>query len=125
MAYKIGMIVPGTVAGIQPYGVFVTLDDQTQGLIHISELQHGYVENIEDILHVNDQLDVMILDIDEYTKKMSLSMRTLAKPEHKKTFSRKKVPRYGTKKQIGFASLKEKLPHWVEAAKRDMNNSTE
>lgn len=119
MEYKIGMVVKGKVAGIQPYGIFVFLDNQTQGLIHISELQHGFVQEIDEVIHVNDDIKVMILDIDEYTKKISLSMRTLAQYQNAKRFSRKKVPRYGTRKKIGFDSLKENLPKWVEVAKKD------
>ena len=125
MAYKIGLIVQGTVAGIQPYGIFVALDDHTQGLIHISELQHGFVQNIEEVIQVGDKLEVMVLDIDEYTKKISLSMRTLTPHENKKRFSRRKVPRYGTKKDIGFDSLEERLPKWVEDAKRDERKANE
>ena len=36
----------GKETGIQAYGAFVSLDAQTQGLIHISECHHGYVDNI-------------------------------------------------------------------------------
>ena len=38
MRYRIGMIIEGRITGIQPYGAFVSLDNRTQGLIHISEL---------------------------------------------------------------------------------------
>lgn len=69
MDYKIGMIVKGRITGIQPYGAFVSLDKETQGLIHISECTHGYVKNLNEVLTVGDVMDVVILDIDEYTKK--------------------------------------------------------
>ena len=74
---------------------------------------------------MGDKLEVMVLDIDEYTKKISLSMRTLTPQENKKRFSRRKVPRYGTKKDIGFDSLEERLPKWVEDAKRDERKANE
>ena len=38
MQYRIGQIVEGTITGIQPYGAFVSLDEETSGLIHISEI---------------------------------------------------------------------------------------
>lgn len=117
--YKIGTVVKGKVAGVQPYGVFVSLDQETQGLIHISELQHGFVENIDEKFHPGDEVEVMVLDVDEYTKKISLSIRTLHKPKITKRFSKKKVPRYGTRKEIGFRSLGKQLSEWVEDAKRD------
>jgi predicted RNA-binding protein with RPS1 domain len=37
MGYKIGDIIEGQVTGIQPYGAFISLDAQTQGLVHISD----------------------------------------------------------------------------------------
>ena len=118
MEYKIGMIVKGKVTGIQAYGIFVTLDEETQGLIHISELQHGFVQKIEDIIKVGDYLDVMVLDVDEYTKSISLSTRAMIEPEvQKKRHSRRKKPRYGGMKGIGFRSLEKKLPFWIEEAK--------
>ena len=45
-----GSIVTGKVTGIQPYGAFVALDENTQGLVHISEITHGYVKDINDHL---------------------------------------------------------------------------
>ena len=77
MAYHIGEIVQGTVTGIQPYGAFVQLDDHTQGLIHISECRSAFIRHGGDELHVGQVIDVMILDIDQYNEKMSLSRRSV------------------------------------------------
>ena len=44
MNYQIGNIIEGTVTGIQPYGAFVSLDKETQGLIHVSEIQSGFTK---------------------------------------------------------------------------------
>ena len=70
MTYKIDMIVKGKVTGIQPYGAFVSLDKDTQGLVHISECKHGFVKNLNAILQVGEEIEVMVIDIDEYTKKI-------------------------------------------------------
>lgn len=77
MAYHIGEIVQGTVTGIQPYGAFVQLDDHTQGLIHISECRSAFIRYVGDELHVGQVIDVMILDIDQYNEKISLSRRSV------------------------------------------------
>ena len=77
MAYHIGEIVQGTVTGIQPYGAFVQLDDHTQGLIHISECRSAFIGHVGDELHVGQVIDVMILDIDQYNEKISLSRRSV------------------------------------------------
>ena len=69
MDYRIGDIVTGKVTGIQPYGAFVALDAQEQGLIHISECQHGFVQSLGDVFQVGQTVQVIILDIDEYANK--------------------------------------------------------
>lgn len=77
--YKIGQMINVEVVGIQAYGVFTKIDEETQGLIHISEVEHGYVDNLQDLFRIGEKLDVVILDIDEYDGKISLSLRSLKK----------------------------------------------
>ena len=43
MKYQSGQVVQGIVTGIKPYGAFVKIDDNTDGLIHISEISDNYV----------------------------------------------------------------------------------
>lgn len=113
MIYKIGMEVEGKVTGVQPYGAFVSLDNNKQGLIHISEVKHGYIKNISDVLTVGDVVKVKIIDIDEYSQKISLSMRALDSEGAIPTFKYKK---YFTdrNKQIGFKTLEDILPKWID-----------
>lgn len=47
---KIGDKLTGRITGIQPYGAFVELETGVTGLIHISEIRTGFIENIYDIL---------------------------------------------------------------------------
>lgn len=123
MEYKIGMKVRGKVTGLQPYGAFVALDKDTQGLIHISELRHGYVKSIEEVVQVGDEVDVIVLDVDEYTKKISLSIRCLEKPKHIRHRSKKHHPRYGNKQSsIGFQSLAKNMPMWIDEGLNQIKN---
>lgn len=66
---KIGDIIEGEVTGIQHYGIFVSLSETEQGLVHISECKHGYMGEIKDFVQIGDKVKVVIVDIDEYTKK--------------------------------------------------------
>lgn len=115
MDCKIGDILDGLVTGIQPYGAFVSLDEETQGLIHVSEIQSGYTKNIQDVLEIGEKLQVQIIDIDEYSQKISLSRRTL---EEQITQPSVRKKRYFTNKykRIGFATIKEALPCWTREA---------
>ena len=118
MEYKIGMIVEGTVTGIQNYGVFVSLDDEVQGLIHISEVKHNYIKNIHEEIKVGQKIKVKIIDVDEYTHKISLSKRAL--DGHIPYRYAKKQYFTSKKRAIGFASLAKRLDRWVDQAMQDL-----
>ena len=57
--FEVGSVVTGTVKGIQPYGAFVALDENTQGLVHISEVTHGYVDKLKDLISMDAFPSVM------------------------------------------------------------------
>ncbi len=111
--YKIGEIIKGEITGIQPYGAFVSIDDEEQGLIHVSEIQNGFTKNIHEVLKIGDEVTVQIVDIDEYSKKISLSLRTLEEKFQPHLYKRK---HYFTnkKKKIGFATIEKKMPQWID-----------
>ncbi|MQG77090.1 MAG: S1 RNA-binding domain-containing protein [SAR202 cluster bacterium] len=66
----------GKVSGVAKFGVFVDLGG-ADGLIHTSELSWQSVSDPEDIVHVGDELDVMVLNIDKEKERISLSLRRL------------------------------------------------
>jgi general stress protein 13 len=126
---EIGSVLKGKVTGIQPYGAFISLEGDHQGLVHISEITHSFVKDINDHLKIGDEVTVKVLSIDEETGKISLSMKALEEaPIATPQTSKPKKPRkqkqqpsvsqdVGTPK--GFNSLKEKLEYWIEQSKRD------
>lgn len=118
--YHIGDVVEGEVTGLQPYGVFVQLDEDHQGLIHISEINHGYVSNVEDKFTIGQKLTVKIIDIDEFTSKMSLSIRALKKLATSNKPAKNAWPKKRPAPKIGFISIEEQLPGWVEEALQKM-----
>lgn len=115
MEYKIGMILNGTITGLQPYGAFVSLSDTVQGLIHVSEVQAGYTKNIHSLLAIGQKVEVQVIDIDEYSKKISLSLRTLESQIQQPNHRRKKYFTNKNKK-IGFDTLAKELPIWTDEA---------
>ena len=62
---------------ILEFGAFVEILPGKEGLLHISELDYKKVDKVEDVLHVGDEVDVKLLEIDEKTGKMRLSRRAL------------------------------------------------
>ena len=73
--YQPGMIVQGKVTKITNFGVFVELEDDLEGLLHISELADQKVENPQDIVEVNQELEVKILRVDLDDRKIGLSLK--------------------------------------------------
>ena len=65
----------GTVKGIRDFGAFVEIMPERTGLLHVSEISHDYVENIEDYLQVGDKVKVHLLEVKDDGK-----MRLTRKP---------------------------------------------
>lgn len=73
--YQPGMIVAGKVTKITNFGVFVELEDDLEGLLHISELADTKVENPQDIVKPNEDVEVKILRVDVEDRKIGLSLK--------------------------------------------------
>ncbi|MFC5713025.1 S1 domain-containing post-transcriptional regulator GSP13 [Thalassorhabdus alkalitolerans] len=122
--YEVGSIVEGKVTGIKPFGAFVALDDQKQGLVHISEVTHGFVKDINDVLSVGDEVQVKIKSIDNESGKISLSIKdTQPAPEGKgaprreggnKPNNRSGAAAGTQQKSQGFNTLEDKLKDWLK-----------
>ena len=113
---EVGSIVKGKVTGIQPYGVFVELAGEAQGLVHISEISHGFVKNIKDYVNVGDEITVKVLSIDPQTKRASLSMKAV---EERQVKMKKRHVKVKMSLNPGFNTLKEKLQEWIEQSKKE------
>ncbi|MBS0207302.1 MAG: 30S ribosomal protein S1 [Planctomycetes bacterium] len=74
--YQPGAQVVGKVTKITNFGVFVELEPELEGLLHVSELSDQKVENPETFVKVGQDLDVRILRIDANERKIGLSRRT-------------------------------------------------
>ncbi len=75
-----GTIYKGTVKAIKEYGAFVEVVPGKEGLLHISELAHGHVKNVEDVLSVGDEIEVKLLKV-EHGGKLRLSRKALLPKE--------------------------------------------
>ncbi|HLQ71770.1 MAG TPA: S1 domain-containing post-transcriptional regulator GSP13 [Bacillota bacterium] len=113
--FEVGQVVDGKVAGLQPYGAFVAINDNIQGLVHISEVTNGFVKDINDHLTVGDDVTVKILKIDEENNKYSLSIRaTEDAPQKHVKHKRNSSVSTRESNDPGFNTLKEKLQEWME-----------
>ncbi len=80
--YPVGSITKGKVASITDYGAFVELEPGVEGLVHISEMSWTkHIRHPSKVLSVGDEIEVMVLNVDEEEKKISLGLKqTLDNP---------------------------------------------
>lgn len=117
--YEKGKVIVGKVTGIEKYGIFISLDNEYTGLIHISEVSDGFVKNIDDYAKVGESIKTKIIDIDENTKHMKLSIKNIenmTNKNYKKNYS-KKLTETGN----GFKPLSDNLNNWIQQKKEEFN----
>jgi small subunit ribosomal protein S1 len=81
-AHKPGDTVRGKIARLANFGAFVELDDDLEGLCHISELSDQRIDKPEDIVKMGQEMDFKILRIDPENRKIGLSARAVGREEH-------------------------------------------
>ncbi|HAR55036.1 TPA: 30S ribosomal protein S1 [Patescibacteria group bacterium] len=79
--YKPGDVVEGIVTQIMPFGVFVKVNDEIDGLIHISELSFEHVADPSDVVKAGDKLKLKVIDIEPESHRFGLSLKAMIAPE--------------------------------------------
>lgn len=106
-------IIECKVTGIRPYGLFVEHGEYS-GLVHISEISEFYIEDISEIFKVGDSVSLYVIEVDREYKRLKLS--------YKKIHKINKRIRKNMKVIIGFHSLKNMLPVWLEKERNNDKN---
>ncbi len=70
-----GTQVTGSIVSVTDFGAFVELEQDIEGLVHVSELSWGHPENPKDIVSEGDEVTVAVLSVDEAAHRISLSLR--------------------------------------------------
>ena len=73
--FEIGKIVKGKVIRVIDFGAFILLENDVEGLIHISEVSEKRIKVLSDILSVGDDVNVKIIKITKHDQKIGLSMK--------------------------------------------------
>ncbi len=83
--YKPGQVVTGTITSLTDFGAFVELEEELEGLIHISELSTGEqkVVHPSDIVKIEETVSVLILNVDPKERKIGLSIKALLRKKEK------------------------------------------
>ena len=90
--YVEGDVIHGKVVRIVPFGAFVEVEKGIDGLVHVSQISHEFLENPTTALTIGQEIDAKILKLDCAEKKMTLSIKALEpKPENLERKSRAKA----------------------------------
>ncbi|MDF9823748.1 general stress protein 13 [Breznakia sp. PF5-3] len=118
--YQNGDIVEGIITGIQPYGAFVKIDDQHNGLLHISEISDSYIHDIHEYVSMKEKIKVKILDVGTDDHHFKLSLKALHKDAGRKR--RSQPHRLLPKQELGFKTLELHLDKWIKEGMDGGNN---
>ena len=108
--YAEGDVIHGKVVRIVPFGAFVEVEKGIDGLVHVSQISHEFLENPTTALTIGQEIDAKILKLDCAEKKMTLSIKALEpKPEN--------VERKPRAPKAEDGEVKERAPRKPRAAK--------
>lgn len=74
---KKGNVYSGTITRLETYGAFVNIGAEREGLVHISEMSHGYVKHPSEVAAVGDEVQVEVLGSSKRKRRIDLSMKSL------------------------------------------------
>ena len=77
-SYPVGSIVDGKVTKTVPFGAFVELGPNVEGLVHISEMANKHIDAPTQVVHAGDDVKVKVMDINKERRRISLSMKAAA-----------------------------------------------
>ncbi|MGY8642785.1 MAG: 30S ribosomal protein S1 [Verrucomicrobiales bacterium] len=73
--FKVGDLVKGQVAKIASFGAFVQLEDDIDGLVHISQLSEEHVAKVKDVLKIGDDVEARVIKVDRVERRIGLSIK--------------------------------------------------
>jgi len=118
---KTGLAVKGKVVRLETFGAFVEIGAERPGLIHISEMAHGYVRTPADVMKEGDEIETEIIDFNRKKKQIKLSIKALTPEPEKEEKVDQQTPVFYTDDQ----SKREKPVRKKREKKNRKKDSTE
>ena len=113
---NVGNIVKGQITGVTPYGIFVSLEDDYSGLVHISEVSDKFVKDLPTLFNIGDIINIKILEIDEDKREVKLSIKKI---DYKVEESLSRIPETGS----GFGLLEKNLGKWTASKLKEITKN--
>ena len=75
--FKVGDMVKGKVAKIASFGAFIELEDDIDGLVHISQISEEHIARVKDKLNVGDEVEARVIKVDKVERRIGLSIKAV------------------------------------------------
>ncbi|HRH97477.1 MAG TPA: 30S ribosomal protein S1 [Prosthecobacter sp.] len=75
--FKVGDVVKSRVAKIASFGAFIELEDDIDGLVHISQISEDRIEKVKDKLNVGDEVEARVIKVDKVERRIGLSIKAM------------------------------------------------
>jgi small subunit ribosomal protein S1 len=79
--FKVGDLVKGQVTKIASFGAFVQLEDDIDGLVHISQISEDHIAKVKDKLNIGDEVEARVIKVDKVERRIGLSIKAVAYDE--------------------------------------------
>ncbi|HIG85125.1 MAG: 30S ribosomal protein S1 [Verrucomicrobiales bacterium] len=73
--FTVGDLVKGTVAKIAAFGAFVQLEDDVDGLVHISQLSEEHIGKVKEVVNIGDEVEARVIKVDKAERRIGLSIK--------------------------------------------------
>ena len=111
--FKVGDTVKCIVTGFKEYGIFVKVNEEYNGLIHISEISSSFVHNVTDYAEVGEEIYAKVIGEDKEAKHLKLSIKDI---NYKLDGKEKEESN-----KDGFLPLQKHLNIWINEKLKEIN----
>jgi small subunit ribosomal protein S1 len=73
--FRIGDLVKGTVSKLTNFGAFVQLEDDIDGLVHISQISEERIDKVKDVLKIGSEVEARVIKVDKAERRIGLSIK--------------------------------------------------
>ncbi|MBR6693034.1 MAG: 4-hydroxy-3-methylbut-2-enyl diphosphate reductase [Clostridia bacterium] len=112
--YPVDSIITGKVTRLKSFGAFVEIEPNVEGLVHVSQVSHTYVDNIAHAISEGEEVDVKVIGIDKEKNRINLSIKALLpepeKPVKEEKPAKERKPRRSDEER---SKRDEELTSWV------------
>ena len=117
-SFEVGDIIKGQVTGIENYGIFININAEFNGLIHISEISEDFVKDINDFVKIGETIYCRVLGVDEENCNLKLSIKNI-------NYKARKGKGKFNETVRGFSPLKDNLDNWINEKLEEIKNTSE